>query len=259
MQLGACNWAETKDLHEKVVLIPLGSMEQHGHHLPLLTDTMIGEEIVRRASLELEDEVLFLPMQWLGASDHHLAFSGTVSVSNSTYTEMLKGVISSLVGSGFRRIMLFNAHAGNVLPANQAIHELQLKYGLEIPDVWLAFASWFTLAAPQIAELDGFTQVKISHACEWETSQIMQIAPELVKSVRPTSRFDFGSQFYSADHSKGNRVDVPRRIEQASASGAFGWPELATPEKGDALFRVASQELVSFLREFATWQAPKIV
>lgn len=256
MQLGECNWTEIEKLSQNVVVLPLGSMEQHGRHLPLLTDTMIGEEIVRRAASELGEEAIFLPALWLGASDHHLAFSGTVSLSNETYVQVLIGVLNSLIGSGFRRILLFNSHAGNIIPANQAIHEVQLRQAPQLPDLWLAFSSWFSLAAPQIAQLDGLTQTKISHACEWETSQILKVAPALVKDERPAARFDFGSRYYSADHSQLNRVDVPRRIEQSSLSGAFGYPELATPDKGELLFQVASQELVNFVREFSNWKSP---
>jgi creatinine amidohydrolase len=74
MQLGERNWLEAKALTNRVVVLPLGSHEQHGHHLPLLTDTVIGTEIARRAEAELGDEALFLPTLWVGASDHHRAF-----------------------------------------------------------------------------------------------------------------------------------------------------------------------------------------
>ena len=79
MQLGERNWTEVQPLTDRVVVATLGSLEQHGHHLPLLTDTMIGTEIARRAEAELGEEALFLPPLWIGASDHHRAFSGTVT------------------------------------------------------------------------------------------------------------------------------------------------------------------------------------
>lgn len=255
MQLGERNWVQAGELQSKVVVLPLGSCEQHGHHLPLLTDSMIGSEIVRRAEEALGEEALFLPMLWLGSSEHHLAFAGTVSVSADTYMRVLADMLKSLIGAGFRRIFLLNAHAGNAVPASVAMQQVQLQYSRTHPDLWLVFANWFTLASPQIAQLAGFTQQKISHACEWETSQILALCPELVQGDRPAVRGKGTSTFYSADYSEWGRVEVARAIEQASASGAFGYPELATAEKGEALFETAAAEVVAFVRGFATWNS----
>lgn len=258
MQLGERNWTEIEKLRDKVVVVPLGSLEQHGHHLPLLTDSMIGGEIARRAAAELGDDALFLPMLWIGASHHHLAFAGTVSIGAETYARVLADILESLIGGGFRRIFLLNAHAGNVVPANLAMQQVQLRHGIENPDLWLTFASWFSIAAPQLAQLADFKQDRISHACEWETAQILAIRPDLVQDERPAARHDFASDFYSADYRRASRVDVARRIEQSSASGAFGFPESATSEKGEELFQIATREVVAFVREFADWQPPQM-
>ena len=97
----------------KPVIVPIGSLEQHGQHLPLLTDTMINTEICRRADIELGDAALFVPILYAGASDHHLRFPGTISFSLSTYTALLEDIVESLINSGFKRIVLFNSHGGN--------------------------------------------------------------------------------------------------------------------------------------------------
>ena len=76
MEYGERSWKEIGDLSNKVVVLPIGSLEQHGHHLPLLTDSMIGSEIIRRTKIEIGDDALFLPMLWVGASDHHRTFPG---------------------------------------------------------------------------------------------------------------------------------------------------------------------------------------
>ena len=157
MLYGELNWTQIPDLTDKVAVVPLGSMEQHGHHLPLLTDTLIGTEIVRRAEQALGDAALFLPMLWVGASDHHLRFPGTVSVHNATYTQMVKDILESLIGSGFRRIVLLNSHGGNVGPGSAALYEVQMRYRDE-QDLWLVMATWFSLAAPQIAALEVLEQ-----------------------------------------------------------------------------------------------------
>jgi creatinine amidohydrolase len=261
MKLGEKTWKEASGLTDKIVIVPTGSQEQHGHHLPLLTDTMIGAEIVRRAEEQLGDEALFLSPLWLGCSPHHLEFPGTVSVSSDTYIRMIEDIAESLIRGGFRRILFINSHAGNVTPISAAISNVNLRNSVKIPDLWLVSSSWFSLAAKAISSLEGFKQIRISHACEWETSQIMATHPQLVKDERPTARFtlfpDEASNFFSADYSGGSRVEVARRIDQNSPTGAFGWPELATVEKGEQLFTVAANELVAFVREFATW--PKTI
>jgi creatinine amidohydrolase len=165
----------------KVVVAPIGSLEQHGPHLPLLTDTLIGAEICRRAEEILRDEALFLPMLWCGASDHHRQFPGTVSISQRVYTLMLEDILESLIGSGFRRILLFNAHGGNANPGAAALYNAQLRHR-DARDLWLTLGTWFVMAAPQIAALGALeTQDHVTHACELETSMILRIRPELAR------------------------------------------------------------------------------
>lgn len=158
MQLGELNWREAGQQTHKVVVLPIGSLEQHGHHLPLLTDSLIGGEVARRAEAELGDEALFLPILWVGASDHHRGFPGTVSLKNETYVRVLVEMLESLIGAGFRRIVLLNSHGGNIVPAQMAIYDVQIRYHRQMPDLWLAFTTWFEIAQEQIAALDGITQ-----------------------------------------------------------------------------------------------------
>ena len=256
MQFGERNWMEAgaAEHQKKVVVLPLGSLEQHGHHLPLLTDTMIGSEIARRAEAELGDSALFLPMLWIGASDHHRAFPGTVSVSNDVYVKVLIDLLESLIGGGFRRIFLLNAHGGNITPGRMAIYDVQLRHYQDKPDLWLAFSSWWAIAAPQIAAIEGIEAEAVTHACEMETSMILRLRPELVRPNPEGANVAFDSAFYCPDFSQPSRVDVPRAFNQISRTGAFGHPEVASVEKGEALFSAAVQEVVTFVREFATWE-----
>lgn len=253
MFLGERNWTEIGDLANRVVVLPLGSLEQHGHHLPMLTDSMIGAEIARRAEAELGDEALFLPIVWTGASDHHRAYPGTVSVSNSVYVDLIVDLLESLISSGFRRIFLLNAHGGNITPGRMAIYEVQLSHR-DLPDLFLAFSSWWTLAAPQVAALTNVQQEMVTHACEQETSMILRLRPELVRmDAAVGTNIPFESAFYCPDFSQPSRVDVPRAFDQLSISGAFGHPEIADADKGEALFAAAVGEVVAFVREFAKW------
>ena len=253
MHFGEHSWTGIKELTNKVVVLPLGSLEQHGHHLPLLTDSMIGTEIARRAEAELSDEALFLPLLWVGASDHHRAFPGTVSISNSVYVDVLIDMLESLVAAGFRRIFLLNSHGGNITPGRMAIYDVHLNHR-DIPDLFLAFSSWWTLAAEQVAALTNVKQEMVTHACEQESSMILRLRPELVKmEVASGANIPFESAFYCPDFSRLSRVDVPRAFDQLSLTGAFGHPEFAEAEKGEALFSAAVTEVTAFVREFALW------
>jgi len=258
MQLGELNWPSVPAQTGKVVVVPIGSLEQHGNHLPLLTDTLIGSEIARRAADDVGDIALFLPMLWIGASDHHRAMPGTVSLSAETYTHVLKELLDSLIGGGFRRILLLNSHAGNITPAQMAISDKQIEYRRQLPDLYLALASWFEILTPEsVASLEpSLLQTRISHACEWETSAIQVIRPDLVGDDRLSTRRRFESAFWCPDFRKGSRVSVARTLEQSSPNGALGYPEKASPEKGEALLALAAREIAAFVREFANWPAP---
>jgi creatinine amidohydrolase len=255
MQLGECSWTEMERLNERVVVVPLGSFEQHGHHLPLLTDTMICTEIARRAEQELGDEVLFLPALWTGASDHHRAFAGTVSLGSDTYVRVLSDVLESLISGGFRRIFLLNAHGGNITPGRTAIYETQLRHR-DTEDLWLVFGTWFEIAAKRVAALEEVEQEHVTHACEQETSMVLRLRPELVKQEAARgANIPFESAFYCPDFDRPSRVDVARTFDQLSETGAFGHPEIATAEKGEALFEAAAAEVVAFVQEFRDWPA----
>ena len=253
MQYGEHTWKNIPDLTDRVVVLPLGSMEQHGHHLPLLTDSMIGNEIIRRAEAEGGDAALFLPILWVGASDHHRAFPGTVSVSNDVYVKLLEDMLESLIGSGFRRILLVNAHGGNITPGSMAIYNVQCRHR-DRSDLWLVFCTWFVVAAPRIAAIEALEQKHVSHACELETSMILQLRPELVKmEAARGANIPFESAFYAPDSSRASRVNVAKMFEQVTETGALGHPETATSEKGEQLFETAVAEVVALIREVAAW------
>lgn len=255
MRYGERRWPQIPGHSEKVVVLPLGSTEQHGRHLPLLTDTIICQEIVRRAETELGDEALFLPALWFGVSEHHRGFPGTVSVRQRTYVRMLGDVLESLIGGGFRRIVLLNAHGGNDLPGRTAVYETQMRHRAR-RDLWLIFATWYTVAAPQIAALSALQQKWVTHSCELETSAILKLRPELVDmDAARGAAIDFESAFYTPDSSRASRIAIVRPFEHVSETGAYGHPELGTPEKGEAILAAAAGELIAFLREVATWES----
>jgi creatinine amidohydrolase len=254
MLYGEHTWTQIPDLTEKVAVVPLGSLEQHGHHLPLLTDTMSGAEIARRAEQELGDTAVFLPILYLGCSDHHLAFPGTVSLHNQTYQRVIEEILESLLGSGFRRIVLLNAHGGNARPASAAMYEVEMRHRGRrdaAEDLWLVLATWYTLAAPYFSTIEGLVQDHLTHSCEMETSLVLYLRPELVRTEAAKGRTEpFPSQYYSFHAS---RVVVQKPFDRISLTGAMGYPEHATPEKGEALVQIGVEQVVACVREVATW------
>jgi creatinine amidohydrolase len=253
MQLGDLKWTQTESIATKPVVVPLGALEQHGHHMPMFTDSMIIGEIARRAEAELGNEAVFLPTLWIGSSDHHLGFPGTVSAGSDTYVQLLEDIIESLLSAGFRRIFLLNGHGGNIVPGRQAIYNVQLRQR-EIEDIFLCFSSWWTITAPQLEAMPDLEAKTVNHACELETSMILTLRPELVDMTKATGmRTTFPSEFYVPDFSAPSRVDVARAFDQLSATGAFGHPEIATAEKGEALFAACAEQVALFVRELANW------
>jgi creatinine amidohydrolase len=259
MLYGEQPWNSISSLNDRVVVLPIAALEQHGHHLPMLTDTMICTEIARRAELELGNDALFLPVLWVGSSHHHLGHPGTISLSQETYTRLIEELLESVIHAGFRRIALLNAHGGNETPGQTALLNVQLRHRESKPDLFIAFASWMDVASQQIANIESLAHKHVTHACELETSVILRLRPELVKlEAAKGANIPFASKFYTPDFSAPSRVYVPRSFDQLSRSGAFGHPELGTLEKGEALLEVAVRAFVAFVREFATWPALEV-
>ena len=253
MQYGEYKWTEIHDLTDRVAVVPLGSLEQHGPHLPLMTNSLIGAEIVRRAEQALGDTAVFLPMLWVGASDHHRRFPGTVSIAIETYTQVVGDLLESLVGSGFRRIFVLNCHGGNKLPGERAIYDVSMHHR-DKKDLWLVFGTWYELAGPQIAQLDALGQRRVSHASELETSLMLTLRRDLVDMAAARgASIPFESAFYCPDMHVGSRVAVYPPIERLSETGSVGHPEVATPEKGEAILTVAVNEVVACVRDIARW------
>jgi creatinine amidohydrolase len=92
---------------ETPIVFPIAALEQHGGHLPVLTDTQLVGEVVRRAELMLSQEVVFAPVLWLGNSDHHLDFPGTLSAPPRPYLDVLVGLAENVLRHGFKRVIFF--------------------------------------------------------------------------------------------------------------------------------------------------------
>jgi creatinine amidohydrolase len=245
MLLAELTWPDVAALDKNTpVVFPLAALEQHGRHLPLYTDSMLMGEIARRAELELRDEVLFAPLQWLGNSHHHLDFPGTMSAEPRVYLDLLGGMMENFLAHGFRRLFFLNGHGGNDVPGKQAVFELRQRHRGRA-DLLLLFATYWNLAPGAAASHPGLTQRVMGHACEWETSMILRLAPQLVKDHAAADEVPFGNPFEPA--SRGWTMN------DRSVPGHVGDPRSANAEKGEALFQTFTTATVAMLRRVLAW------
>jgi creatinine amidohydrolase len=245
VQLADMTWpavaAVSKDLP---AVLPIAAFEQHGRHLPVFTDSMLLNEVVRRAAEVLRDRVVWAPLLWLGSSHHHLDFAGTLSAAPRTYLDVLGDLIDNLVVHGFRRVVLLNAHGGNIVPAQQAVFEARQRTRAQQGLLFLAATYWLLGSKPSLAD-PTIVQEGMGHACEWETSMILHLAPRLVGGLSQIEPVAMSMPFTPAAQGWLTR--------ERSTDGHIGDPRRATAEKGAALFRIFAQDVVNFLERVIAW------
>lgn len=251
-------WPQLDAMNKDIpVLVPLGSCEQHGAHLPLFVDTIQVTAIAKEAERRLGERVLLLPTLWLGSSHHHADFPGTVSVLPSLYSNVVKSMAACILAAGFRRLLFLNGHGGNKVPAAQALSELVCE-NEAADDAYLVLATWWELELDALAE--GMDTPSIAHACEYETSLILALRPDLAAMQEAREGpMALDTAWFKSEGVLGNRVAVFHRFHRWTAAGSMGKPSAATAEKGRRILEVAAGELVKLLTELAEWPAlPKI-
>ena len=240
---------------DRVAILPLAAVEQHGQHLPLITDTALVTEVARRVESALPDEVLLLPTFWAGNSHHHIKFPGTMSLTSETYIRVLVDLIECLLSAGSRRIFLLNGHGGNYIPFNEALYRVAMAHRDDNPRPWIAAQNYWSLAGPQLAAQDFMDSPRLTHACEYETSMMLALREDLVKmDLARGSHPTRNSKFYDPILYTPPLVSVVETYEAVTPAGALGSPEKATAEKGRKLFDLITPPVMEFVREFATWE-----
>jgi creatinine amidohydrolase len=234
---------------DALAVLPIGSLEQHGPHLPVITDTASANAAAIRAARLVADElpVLVLPGLWTGMSEHHLPFGGTISLNFNELRGVLSGVVRSLRAIGFARLMVVNGHGGNVEPLAVAARELAHEYGLPV----VACTPWY-LTRERVAEIAETAETP-AHACEGETSVMLAIAPDLVRIDRfedavrqrpePVPNYEGFSRFWSFS-------------ERAPVTGVRGDPRSATAQKGERFLDVQAEALAAAIRDKPMWRRP---
>jgi len=229
-----------------ILLVPVGSTEQHGYHLPVATDTILVNEIAQLGARRVEDElpVLVTPPFWPGYSPHHMAFGGTITLEFDVMLESLENIADSALSNGFDAILLLNGHGGNMPLISAATSMI----GNDHADVEVLGLTYFELATAFIDDIRDSDVGGMAHGGEFETSLMLYLRPALVKEdqfqATPLEEpYDLGNR----DLLEGGPLHVYRGFEEYSASGAIGAPELASAEKGENLYRRLGDEIESLL------------
>jgi creatinine amidohydrolase len=236
---------------DAVVIVPIGSTEQHGPHLPTQVDCLLVGEVARRAATRAYATVptLITPTIWSGLAEHHMSLGATLSVDFQTFFALVRGICRSLVRHGFRNVLLLNGHGGNIAALTVAVNELAVE--LDAP---IATATYFILAQQEIAKILE-VQKGVRHACEAETSMVLALAPELVDmslvegAVGPTSR--------EVPEVTGTEASVRwRSFKSRTSHGAIGDPRTASAEKGEKLLDAAADAVVRLVTNKEFWALP---
>jgi creatinine amidohydrolase len=245
-------WPELPSVSQRVFVVPLGSLEQHGPHLPLATDSWIVGEIARRLESKAPEEIVLLPTQWLGHSPHHRKF-GCVSLDVRPYIDLIGGLCRSLVHLGARRIFLLNGHGGNDVPVRAALREVKDMFpGLR--ELYVAFASYWSLAATSFAQIRDSPKGGMGHACEMETSILLAIHPEHVDMQKAAANgLASDSPWLQHDMLSGQPYYLVNDFDEITRTGVFGMPQFASAEKGERFLMAAVDSALTFIREFRSW------
>ena len=230
-----------------VAVLPLGAMESHGPHLPLGTDTIIAQGILDRAASldESTTPVLCLPALWLGASTEHADRAGTLSLEPEALITQIEAVGEGLARAGVKKLLLFNAHGGNISAANIAVLKLRKRFGFLAANVhWLDYGLPAELSPPAPAKED-------IHGGWIETSVMLHLAPNLV-GPSPAAREPHppaAGLFPRGPVAWGWMTSdlAANEIE----GGWIGWPDRGTAELGRTLVDHAAQQVLTTLRELA--------
>jgi creatinine amidohydrolase len=237
-----------------VLILPVGSVEQHGRHLPLGTDTILAHDLSLAAAARLPGRVVVLPPPWYGFSAHHMRFAGTVTLQAQTMLALMEDIAASVIEHGFRRLLIVNGHGGNNGLIDVAASKLgHHHYG----QARIAALTYFQLARDAIAPMRESGAGGMGHACEFETAMMQHVRPELVKMGRAVTTYpDPGSSYLSTDLLGSSRARTYHDFGDLSAAGVLGDPSLASAEKGAAFHRAVVDELVRFLEDFSRWKVP---
>ena len=233
-----------------VVILPIASIEQHGPHLPTMTDTRLGYEIATRAARKAyaQRPVVVTPVVWSGLSEHHMPYGGTLTLSHATFRAVIRDLIEAITRHGFRDILISNSHGGNQIAMQQICDELS-----PTSPATLVATTYVSEAGQSLAQYCE-DQPGVMHAGEAETSMMLACEPDLVDASNLggiTDGMD-GAGFLKA----GKASYRWRPFSAATGNGMAGNPTRANADKGEKMLAAGAEALAALITDPATWAAP---
>lgn len=245
--------AEVNEIARKlgsILVVPIGSLEQHGHHLPTATDTILCDAVahlgVKRANEEVP--VLVTPPVWTGISPHHLEIGATISLEIHTMLALLEEITASSLENGFDAILFLNGHGGNISTVSAMTAHLSPRY----PNVDVLGLTYWFLAEPYMDEIRKSERGGFGHGGEFETSLMLHLCPELVdeeafEAHYADSAYDLG---FKDMFVRGPLAEFePAHGPMYSEGGTRGDPTLASAETGERVYDLLGDELAMLLEE----------
>jgi creatinine amidohydrolase len=233
-----------------VVVLPIASIEQHGPHLPLYTDSIIMQEVLDRtlALLPHDFPVWILPLLPYGRSNEHAGFAGTITLTSETLIRVLKEIGANVARSGFRRFAILNGHGGNTEIVDFVIRDIREQTGLLV----FALHLYLRIAAPS-AGLTEAERVYGIHAGDVETSILLQCRPDLVKRELAPASMPIHLQTLKHPPFMGP-LTFAWLTQDITATGVVGDATTADPAKGERFLSDAAAETADLLREIADFR-----
>ena len=240
---GELTWPEARARFDEmaVALLPVGSVEQHGPHLPLDTDAFDADYLARRVAGACSDpKPLVLPTISYGVSYHHNDFKGTISISDDTLVRLVYEIGTSIAANGISKLVIINGHGGNTPALNHAAQMINRDC-----HIFVCVDSGETSDVDVNDLIDTPNDV---HAGEMETSTSLAVRPELVKMDLATKAVpEFSSRYLNFTSKRG--VSWYASTRKISETGVMGDPTLATVEKGRKIWQIMIAHLVALVED----------
>jgi creatinine amidohydrolase len=246
---GEMTWEEVNDAAQagRVVLIPVAAIEQHGPHLPVDTDNVIGGAICNEAARRKPDLVVCAPMVHYGWNEHNMDFPGTISIRQENFLNYCYDIGESFARQGFERILYVNSHG-----SNNPLCDLIARRVTVYTTALAAHVNWWEIAWPKVMEVVEGGPKAVDHGCEMETSLYLYLNGDLVIKEKVVDEFpeDRGGPRWAYPNLGGTPVHFMNFWSRMSSSGVSGAPSLATAEKGEQIFQYAVKTLIEVASDF---------
>jgi creatinine amidohydrolase len=238
------NWKQVEALpqDEVMLVLPTAAIEQHGHHLPLATDTLIGNVLLGRAMELLPSElaIYVLPTVCYGKSNEHIGFPGTMAMSAATYMSVLHDIGASVAATGIKKLVLYNSHGGNSALNDVMARDLRAEFGLRT----------YHMGASAGANADGLSAQETKygfHAGEWETAVLLRATPELVDTSAYTVNYVARVEDEDILSPERGAVNFAWLTRDIAESGVMGDPRPATAQSGEKWIAAAAAQVAAAL------------